>query len=205
MRIGYGFIFPDSYFDDKIINAVMVDASVKPFRGIFVDKSQLPEMAKHTIDIMQYWKHALGNNELGDERVQLIIKSVCPEFDGTPDWGIRIIYDNKLWLRLTHEQIKVIELLSEYQRVVVTGWPGTGKTLIGIEFARRLVKGQKRFYLLLSITFFQNIFGNKLRSHYATFLPGTNFVIRLETNYPCPPSLRQAGLNQDAAKICLMH
>ncbi|EET2399822.1 nuclease-related domain-containing protein [Escherichia coli] len=86
LRIGYGFIFPDSYFDDKIINAAMVDASVKPFRGIFVDKSQLPEMAKHTIDIMQYWKHALGNNELGDERVQLIIKSVCPEFDGTPDW-----------------------------------------------------------------------------------------------------------------------
>ncbi|HHL9700469.1 TPA: AAA family ATPase [Escherichia coli] len=157
LRIGYGFIFPDSYFDDKIINAAMVDASVKPFRGIFVDKSQLPEMAKHTIDIMQYWKHALGNNELGDERVQLIIKSVCPEFDGTPDWGIRIIYDNKLWLRLTHEQIKVIELLSEYQRVVVTGWPGTGKTLIGIEFARRLVKGQKK---VLFITF------NNLLSEY---------------------------------------
>lgn len=48
---------------------------------------------------------------------------------------------------------------------------GTGKTLIGIEFARRLVKDQKRFYLLLSITFFQNIFDNKLRSHYATFYP----------------------------------
>lgn len=100
----------------------MVDASVRPFRKIFVDKSQLPEIAKYTIEIMQYWKSALGNNDLGSERLQLIIKSICPQFDGTPDWGTRIIYDNQLWLRLTHEQIKVIELLSEYQRFVVTGW-----------------------------------------------------------------------------------
>ncbi|EEX9039473.1 DUF2075 domain-containing protein [Escherichia coli] len=157
LRIGYGFIFPDSDFKNKIINPAMVDASVKPLRRVFIDKSQLPEIAKYTIDIMQYWKYALGNSELGDERVQLIIKSVCPQFDGAPDWGTRIIYDNKIWLRLTHEQIKVIELLSEYQRFVVTGWPGTGKTLIGIEFARRLVKAQKK---VLFITF------NNLLSEY---------------------------------------
>ncbi|WP_249326810.1 nuclease-related domain-containing DEAD/DEAH box helicase [Enterobacter hormaechei] len=150
LRIGYGFIFPDSYFDDKVINAAMVDASVRPFRRIFIDKSQLPEIAKYTIDIMHYWKHALGNNPLGSEKLQLIIKSLCPDFDGTSNWGTRIIYDNQLWLRLTHEQIKVIELLSEYQRFVVSGWPGTGKTLIGIEFARRLVKEQKK---VLFITF----------------------------------------------------
>lgn len=150
LRIGYGFIFPDSYFDNNVINTAMVDASVRPFRKIFVDKSQLPEIARYTIDIMQYWKSALENNDLGSERLQLIIKSICPQFDGTPDWGTRIIYDNQLWLRLTHEQIKVIELLSEYQRFVVTGWPGTGKTLIGIEFARRLVKEQKK---VLFITF----------------------------------------------------
>lgn len=150
LRIGYGFIFPDSHFDNKVINTAMVDASVRPFRKIFVDKSQLPEIAKYTIEIMQYWKSALGNNDLGSEKLQLIIKSICPQFDGTPDWGTRIIYDNQLWLRLTHEQIKVIELLSEYQRFVVTGWPGTGKTLIGIEFARRLVKEQKN---VLFITF----------------------------------------------------
>ncbi|HBZ2185396.1 TPA: AAA family ATPase, partial [Klebsiella pneumoniae] len=150
LRIGYGFIFPDSYFDNNVINTAMVDASVRPFRKIFVDKSQLPEIAKYTIEIMQYWKSALGNNDLGSERLQLIIKSICPQFDGTPDWGTRIIYDNQLWLRLTHEQIKVIELLSEYQRFVVTGWPGTGKTLIGIEFARRFVKEQKK---VLFITF----------------------------------------------------
>lgn len=150
LRIGYGFIFPDSYFDNKVINTAMVDASVRPFRKIFVDKSQLPEIAKYTIEIMQYWKSALGNNDLGSEQLQLIIKSICPQFDGTPDWGTRIIYDNQLWLRLTHEQIKVIELLSEYQRFVVSGWPGTGKTLIGIEFARRFVKEQKK---VLFITF----------------------------------------------------
>ncbi|HCD5965645.1 TPA: AAA family ATPase, partial [Klebsiella pneumoniae] len=150
LRIGYGFIFPDSYFDNNVINTAMVDASVRPFRKIFVDKSQLPEIARYTIDIMQYWKSALENNDLGSERLQLIIKSICPQFDGTPDWGTRIIYDNQLWLRLTHEQIKVIELLSEYQRFVVTGWPGTGKTLIGIEFARRFVKEQKK---VLFITF----------------------------------------------------
>ncbi|WP_210501561.1 nuclease-related domain-containing DEAD/DEAH box helicase [Pantoea ananatis] len=157
LRIGYGFIFPDSIFDNKILSPAMVDASVNPHKEIFIDKAQIPSIAKRTIDIMQYWKQALNNNNLGSDRIKLIIKTLCPEFDGTPSWGARIIYDNQLWLRLTNEQIKAIELLGEYQRFVVTGWPGTGKTLIGIEFARRLASEGKK---VLFITF-----NNRLSEH----------------------------------------
>ncbi|AUG98366.1 nuclease [Prodigiosinella confusarubida] len=150
LRIGYGFVFPDSCFDKKLISTAMIDTTVKPFNRIFIDKKQLPAIAKRIIDMMQYWKLALNNGELGGNRLKLIIKSICPQFDGTPSWGSRIVYDNQLWLRLTHEQIKVIELLSQNKRFIATGWPGTGKTLIGIEFARRLVREQKN---VLFITF----------------------------------------------------
>ncbi|WP_434526040.1 AAA family ATPase [Photorhabdus asymbiotica] len=159
LRIGYSFVFPDNCFGNKLISTAMIDPSVKPFSRIFIDKQQLPAIATRIIDIMQYWRFALGNGDLGENRLKIIIKSICPQFDGTPDWGARIIYDNQLWLRLTHEQTEVIDLLSRHNRFVVTGWPGTGKTLIGIEFARRLIKKQKK---VLIITF-NNLLSDYIR------------------------------------------
>jgi len=138
LRIGYGFIFPDSLFHNEFINTAMIDTSVDPWRRIFIDKKDIPSISEHIIDIMHYWKESLNNGELGEHKLDIIKKTICADYDGTPSWGSRVIFDNKLWLRLTREQTSVIDLLSNNRRFVVTGWPGTGKTLIGIEYSRRL-------------------------------------------------------------------
>ncbi|WP_174870610.1 nuclease-related domain-containing DEAD/DEAH box helicase [Pectobacterium polaris] len=138
LRIGYGFIFPDSLFDSEFMNTAMIDTSVEPWSRIFIDKKNMSSLAGHVVDIMSYWKNSLNNGELGQHRLNIIKKAICSEYDGTPSWGARIIFDNQLWLRLTREQTSVIDQLSDHHRFVVTGWPGTGKTLIGIEFSRRL-------------------------------------------------------------------
>lgn len=150
LRIGYGFIFPDSYFSDGVISPAMVDTTTEPFSRLFIDKRGLPHITEWVRDVMCYWKSALHNSSLGTQRINEIINLICPNFDGTPDWGTRIIYDDKIWLRLTQEQSKVIDMLSEHQRFIVAGWPGTGKTIIGIEFVRRLIADKKR---VLFVTF----------------------------------------------------
>lgn len=150
LRIGYGFIFPDSFFSEGVINPAMVDTTTEPFSRVFIDKNGLPSITEWVNDVMRYWKSALNNSTLGSQRVNEIISLICPHFDGTPDWGTRIVYDNKIWLRLTQEQSNVIDMLSEHQRFIVSGWPGTGKTIIGIEFARRLIAEKKK---VLFITF----------------------------------------------------
>lgn len=150
LKIGYGLIFPDSDFGDAQISSALVDISVDPPQSIFVDKSQIPNLAQRVIEIMEFWKGTNRTPKLGKDRGEKLISTLCPEFDGSPTWATRAVYDNKLWLRLTPEQSMVVEAACNKQRIVITGWPGTGKTLIGIEFARQTVASRKR---VLVITF----------------------------------------------------
>ena len=149
-RIGYGFVFPDSQFGGALISAAMADVTVDPPSRIFVDQEQMPDLSARVVEIMRYWKQTHGNGRLGESKVVDIVRLLCPQFDGTPSWGSRIVYDGKLWLRLTTEQACVVDQAMRQQRMVASGWPGTGKTLVGIEAARRLASTGKR---VLIVTF----------------------------------------------------
>lgn len=149
-RIGYGFVFPNSQFGDALISIAMADATVDPPNRIFVDRGQMPELAGRVVEIMRYWKDAHSNAAMGEEKLADIVSLLCPQFDGAPSWGSRIDYDGKLWLRLTAEQACVVDQAARQQRMIVSGWPGTGKTLVAIEAARRLESSGKR---ILIVTF----------------------------------------------------
>ena len=149
-RIGYGFVFPDSQFGDALVSVAMADVTVDPPSKIFVDRGQMPDLPERILEIMRYWKETHGNAALGEDKIADIIRLLCPQFDGTPTWGSRIEYDGKLWLRLTAEQARVVDQAMRQQRMVASGWPGTGKTLVGIESARRLRSSGKR---VLIVTF----------------------------------------------------
>jgi hypothetical protein len=149
-KIAYGLVFPDSAFGDALISTALTDISVDPPQAIFIDKPQIPNLAERVIEIMRFWKSTNHTPELDRHKLEKLISTLCPDFDGSPEWATRALYDNKLWLRLTPEQSAVVEAACNRQRIVITGWPGTGKTLIGIEFARQQVASGKR---VLVITF----------------------------------------------------
>lgn len=148
LRIGYGLVFPDSEFGDEIISSALVDLSVSPQESIAIDKSQVSGLGKRIVEIMQYWKQSLRTLEMSDEVVQKLIETLCPQYDGTPKWATRVLFDNQIWLPLTAEQGKVVAAACDRPRMVVTGWPGTGKTLIGITLAREMVSRGKRVLFL---------------------------------------------------------
>ncbi len=162
LLIGYGFIFPDSDFAGKAIAPGMYDTTSGPQQPLYIDYREMPNVTQRVIDLMDYWKAALGNSDLGESRAARVIEYLTPEIDGRRGWASRIIFDNKQWLQLTGEQSTVVTRVLKSQTSLVTGWPGTGKTLIVIETARRLAS-QKQKVLVVS-------FNNKLTEYVRTQL-----------------------------------
>ncbi|ELS4434026.1 AAA family ATPase [Salmonella enterica] len=148
LRIGYGLVFPDSDFTNQIFSAALVDISVTPNKSIAIDKGQIPSLGQRVIDIMNYWKDSLNVPVMSDAKTQKLISMLCPQYDGTPKWGTRVFFDNKIWLPLTNEQSEVVITACDRTRMLVTGWPGTGKTLIGIAIAREMVSRGMRVLVL---------------------------------------------------------
>ncbi|EFQ3413162.1 NERD domain-containing protein [Salmonella enterica] len=108
LRIGYGLVFPDSDFTNQIFSAALVDISVTPNKSIAIDKGQIPSLGQRVIDIMNYWKDSLNVPVMSDAKTQKLISMLCPQYDGTPKWGTRVFFDNKIWLPLTNEQSEVV-------------------------------------------------------------------------------------------------
>lgn len=148
LKIGYALVFPDSDFNGEIASLALTDVTVDPPESIVIDRRHLPNIGRRTADIMAYWKTALANPSLGEERRNALVNTMCPSFNGTPSWASRVLWDGKVWLRLTAEQSAVVDDVLVGSRMVITGWPGTGKTLILIECARRLLDEGKRVLVL---------------------------------------------------------
>ena len=139
LRIGYGLVFPHSDFQGQTISTALTDRTVDPPETIVVDKPQLVQIGSRIRAIMFYWRQALNTPILGESRMNSLIDTLCPTYDGTPSWASRAVWDDKFWLRLTPEQSSVVDDVVAGQHRVVNGWPGTGKTLVLIESARRLL------------------------------------------------------------------
>lgn len=152
LRIGYALVVPDTEFGENVNIPGLTDTTVTPPQSLIIDRKNMDArtLADRILKLMAFWKKALDSKALGALRMARLIKTLCPTYDGTPSWGSRIEYDNRIWLRLTEEQASVVHAAMAHTRMVVTGWPGTGKTLIAIEIARRMMaQGNK----VLMVTF----------------------------------------------------
>lgn len=137
-RIGYALCFPDSHFEPSQLPPGLVDPSGTTLKPITLTFGDMPCLAARIKDVMSYWHGVLRTRPLGEDKINEICDALCPGFDGSPEWGQRVLFDNHFWLRLTAEQSSVVNKVLASDRSIITGWPGTGKTLIGIEVGRRL-------------------------------------------------------------------
>lgn len=147
LRIGYGFVFPNSDFQRAHMPG-MFDTTANPPQSLCIDFEAYPDVAQKVVELMRYWKGTHSQPELGLSKAQDLIDYLSPKIDGHPRWSSRIHYDNKVWLQLTSEQSLVVKSILKNQNSLITGWPGTGKTLIAIETARKLSTAGKRVLVL---------------------------------------------------------
>lgn len=150
IQIGRAYFFPGSEMNASELPPSVVDNyHLSPIK-LILDINDLDRVDEKIRSIMSYFKKNLQSTPISKPAIETIIGMLIPSASYAPCWHSRINSDNKLWLRLTPEQQECIEWTLKNDRSLISGWPGTGKTVIAVETARRLSTAGKS---VLCITF----------------------------------------------------
>ncbi|WP_409319486.1 AAA family ATPase [Pseudomonas sp. KCJK9016] len=138
VQIGRAYFFPGSEMKTSQLPPSVVDNNhLLPIK-LILDIKDLDRVDERVRSIMNYFKLLLNTVPISKSKIETIIEMLIPTISYTPCWYSKINSDNKLWLRLTPEQQECIDWALKKDRFLISGWPGTGKTIIAIETARRL-------------------------------------------------------------------
>lgn len=94
-----------------------------------------------------HWRSVLGlrDDAAGDsDQVERIIQLCRPDFEGVESLGANIAHVNADVVRLSEQQFRVLDLVEHWDRLIVEGPAGSGKTLLASESARRMVESGAR-------------------------------------------------------------
>ncbi|ODA35359.1 AAA family ATPase [Veronia pacifica] len=110
------------------------------------------------VEIMDYYKDLLAIKPLTQYGVKKIVDCLIPQVYNKACWISRIKDDNRTWLKLTDDQIYISKKAMDKQRTIITGWPGSGKTIVLIHVCRQLaVQGKKTL-----VVTFNRLLSNKI-------------------------------------------
>lgn len=150
--VACGVVFPDIEFksaSQEIIQKIVYD-------------SRTEDITDYINKVFDYWtgrQHRKPVN-LSKNDVKEIVNYLRGEFTFVPILRDRLNAIEKRLVRLTNEQVQVMNALEMNPRLLIEGTAGTGKTLLASEFAqKRAEKGDKVLYL----TFNKNL-ANDVRS-----------------------------------------
>lgn len=128
----------------------------------------IPEIVfdKTTEDITEYMNRMFGYWESRQHRevsklppavIQELVNYLRGEFSFIPSLSDRLDGIEKRLVRLTTEQVQVMDALGMNEHLLIEGNAGTGKTLLAVDFAMKQAKQGKR---VLYLTFNKNLSNN---------------------------------------------
>lgn len=86
-----------------------------------------------------YWNNDEVNiTPLGRKGIEVIRDIFARSFVAAPLVAVQLTEQESRRLKLTNDQIRVLDFLRSHRRVAVSGGAGTGKTVLAVEKARRL-------------------------------------------------------------------
>ena len=131
---GWGVVFPGAALPAAL-------GSELPTQ-VVIDRDGL-QWADKAIDGV--FQAAVGaGSPLSPAAVAQLVELLAPRVSLAPLLAATVTQDGAALVRLTEEQFNILEVLSGFPRVGVSGGAGTGKTLVAMERARRLTaEGQK--------------------------------------------------------------
>lgn len=148
-RFGYGVVFPQSIVKGRSLPPSLIDMTSGTPQSICLDQQDLSAMGTQVKQLMHYWQTALSNRPLSQNTINTIVKLLIPDPDFTPTWVERFELTKQKHLQLTTQQSMRLQQIEKHPRFVLTGRSGTGKTLLAVEYARRLVVQGKRVLFLV--------------------------------------------------------
>ncbi len=135
---GWGVVFPDAESPESLGPDLP--------RQLVIDRSDL-QWADKAVDGV--FDAAVGvGSPLSAAAVAKMVQLLAPRVSLAPSLAATVNEDAATLVRLTAEQFDILEMLSAFPRVGVSGGAGTGKTLVAMERARRLAAEGRRVLLL---------------------------------------------------------
>ncbi len=123
-----------------------VDKKILPMNmnsEMLFDSTDLPDAKSAINRAFAFWSSKFRPTSLKKGGTERVMNAICPTLSVVPSNRFRIEEQERKLLRLTNEQARIIEFLDDQDKAVISGFAGTGKTVIALEKARRLsAKGE---------------------------------------------------------------
>lgn len=114
-------------------------------RPVIVDGSDLVDLRSAIDRVFEHWRL---NDVLSPPAVQALLGALRERVPPASTLALQFTAEQQELLRLTEEQIAMLDSLAAYNRAVIEGAAGTGKTVLAMEKARRLAITGARVLLL---------------------------------------------------------
>ncbi len=115
---------------------------------ITLDRRSLEDPGAALDACFGYWEAKYGPTNLDRYQLQRVVDVLCPHFNIIPKLKVRAEEAEESYIRLTLQQVSLLDFLEEQRTAVIHGLAGTGKTVLAVEKARRLAaQGRQVLFL----------------------------------------------------------
>ncbi len=137
---GFGVMFPDCSFHDKISLIELADEQLAD-----ADDCVSPAALKaYLLRLAEFWRVAFRDNKKVNlptaHQSRLIVDILRPDFDARISLQSTIRNVENQVLELTENQLSVLDGLTDNERCLVKGGAGTGKTTLALNLAERMCR-----------------------------------------------------------------
>lgn len=146
----YGVWFPSVDISEK---ATLPPESPKE---ITLDRLSLENPEKAINRAFAYWAEKYRQVNLDQSQLQKVINVLCPHFHVVPRLKTKIEEMEETYIQLTRQQAALLDFLEEQKTAVIHGLAGTGKTVLGVEKAKRLAAQDEQVLFLCFNSFLRD-------------------------------------------------
>jgi hypothetical protein len=184
-RPSYGFAcaFPHGDYD--------ADAHPGAPAAVVIDRDDLPRLQDRVREVMWHWRHE--GRRFGERGMLALERALGYAVEVRTPLALLFREEDKRILELTEEQAYLRAYVLHRTRAVVTGPPGSGKTLLATSIATHLAEGGTRTLL--------TCFNKRLAEHLRTALADVPHLTVAHFHQLCTDLAHEAGLQVPAAPI----
>lgn len=141
---GWGVVFPDANCPDTGVE--IPSETVLDRKALQRSKNQIDP---YLTNLARYWRTKVSTPPVAtDGDIDALVSALRPDFEVVPTVAQQIDEVAEQTLRLTDEQLRVLDSCEENPRILCHGPAGTGKTVLAAELARRDAATGRRVALL---------------------------------------------------------
>ncbi len=137
---GYAVVFPDCEFQGP--------APPGADLAILLTARDLPYFERRLPDILRKWSRSSVPRPLGKDDLETIQRAITPSFQLLPVLFRQVEEQEDRLFRLTEDQLRLLDFLTDHERVAIEGVAGSGKTLLARAQVQRFADAGRKSLLL---------------------------------------------------------